>query len=230
MNKNKLSFFTLIGKIKFRLFEKIDQKTISKLRNIKLKNKDFTIISNNCFGGWVYRIYNLPYMTPTIGLFIMPEDYLKFIKNLNYYLSLELEFIDFKESRFYDYLSENVGKFGKYPIGRLDDIEIQFLHYEDEIEAREKWNRRKKRINKNNIIYKFNDQNGCKKEQIKEFCDLNSPNKLCFVSNKEYKNIDGVMYVKEFKKNNFVIDDTWFARKYINLNKFINNIVGLEKK
>lgn len=230
MKKNKLSFFTLLGKIKFRIFEKIDQKVVSKIRNKKIKNKDFTIISNNCFGGWLYRIYNLPYMTPTIGLFIMPEDYLKFVRNLNYYLSLELKFIDYKESRFCEYLSKNVHKFGQYPIGKLDDIEIQFLHYSDENEAREKWNRRKQRINMKNIIYKFNDQNGCTREDIEEFCKLDLKNKLCFVSNEKYKNIDGIIYVKEFKKNEFVIDDTWFARKYINLNRFINDIGGMEKK
>lgn len=224
INSSNLSFFTLVGKIKFRLIEKVDQKIFSKVRNKKINNKDFTIISNNCFAGWVYRIFNLEYLTPTVGLFIMPDDYLKFIENLEYYLSLEMKFISSDNSKHSKYLSEKVKKFGKYPIGLLEDVEIHFLHYENEKEALEKWNRRKKRININKIIFKFNDQNGCKREHIEKFTNMKFKNKICFVSNEEYKNIKGTIFIKEFKKNGYVVDDTWFARKYLNLKKSINEL------
>ena len=59
--------------------------TFAKKRNKKLKNKNFTIISNNCWGGMIYESYNLRKDSPTIGLFIMPKDYIKFIKNLKKY-------------------------------------------------------------------------------------------------------------------------------------------------
>ena len=45
-----------------------------------------------------------------------------------------------------------------YPIGKLgNDVEIHFLHYKSETEAQEKWNRRLKRMNFNNILFKFSD-------------------------------------------------------------------------
>ncbi len=34
---------------------------------------DFSVISNNCRGGWVYRILKTPYLSPTAGLFFMAE-------------------------------------------------------------------------------------------------------------------------------------------------------------
>lgn len=44
-----------------------------------------------------------------------------------------------------------------YPIGVLDDVEIQFLHYKTEQEATEKWSRRKQRINLNNLFITYSD-------------------------------------------------------------------------
>lgn len=153
--------------------------TFAKKRNKKLKNKNFTIISNNCWGGMIYESYNLRKDSPTIGLFIMPKDYIKFIKNLKKYLEIKLVFIKPEDSKYIDVLKSN-SKFGSYPIGKLGDIEIMFLHYKNEKEAYEKWERRKQRINFDNIIYKFNDQNGCTKSDFYEFVNLPLPNKLFF--------------------------------------------------
>ena len=46
-------------------------KLVHKENYEKLLNKKFTIISNNCWGGWVYREFAVPYQTPTIGLFFL---------------------------------------------------------------------------------------------------------------------------------------------------------------
>lgn len=211
-----------IAKVKFKLTEKIDQKLISRLRAKKLKNKDFTIISNNCFAGWVYRRYNLSYLTPTVGLFIMPKDYIKFLNNLKYYIECELKFINPNKSKYKDYISSIDERFGKYPIGILEDIEIHFLHYKDENEAKEKWNRRKQRINWDNIIVKFSEQNNCEKDDIKNFFMTPYKNKICFVAKSKSK-INEAIQVKEFEQNGYTIDDTWLATKYINFTKFLND-------
>jgi uncharacterized protein (DUF1919 family) len=43
-----------------------------------------------------------------------------------------------------------------YPIGLLGgEVEIQFLHYHSQAEAREKWTRRTARMNWNNLVVKF---------------------------------------------------------------------------
>lgn len=40
-----------------------------KSRRQRLNRCDFSIISNNCWGGSVYRYFGLPYQSPTAGLF-----------------------------------------------------------------------------------------------------------------------------------------------------------------
>lgn len=221
----KMSIRAFLGKCVFKIKDKFEPSIFKMRRNSKLKNKDFTIISNNCYAGWIYRYFNLKYCTPTVGLFIMPNDYIKFLNNLEYYIKkCKLTFIDAKDSKYIKYLSKNVDKFGDYPIGRLDDIEIHFLHYKSESEAFEKWNRRSNRINWNNIIIKFDDQNGCTLENLKSFADVKNKYKktICFIAKKEEIIDSSYIYVKEFKKDGYMIDDTWFSNKYLNLIDFLN--------
>ena len=40
------------------------RKAWANVRNKKLKNKDFTIISNNCWGGMIYEVYGLQKTSP----------------------------------------------------------------------------------------------------------------------------------------------------------------------
>ena len=72
----------VIRKICSKTTTGISEKYISRFRRKKILNIDFSIISNNCWAGWVYRRYGIEYRTPTVGLFIMPSDYIIFLKNL----------------------------------------------------------------------------------------------------------------------------------------------------
>ena len=159
------------------------------IKHRRLISSDFTIISNNCWGGTVYEAYNLQKRSPTVGLFFMADDYIKFLKFLHQYLAAELTFIDPSSSMWKEnYTVKSSPRFGKYPIGKLticigtssESIEIFFLHYGSESEAKEKWERRISRINWNKLLVKFNDQNGCTSEHIKEFDALPFKNKVCF--------------------------------------------------
>ena len=77
----KMSMNAFLSKCIFKIKEKIDLRYFKNNRQSKLKNTLFTIISNNCYAGWVYRYFNLPYYTPTVGLFIMTDDYIKLLNN-----------------------------------------------------------------------------------------------------------------------------------------------------
>ena len=66
---------------------------LGKYRNRKLLDKDITIISNNCWGGHVYRYLGIKYLSPTVGLYFFANDYVKFCEDLKYYISQELKFI-----------------------------------------------------------------------------------------------------------------------------------------
>lgn len=146
----------------------------------RLDRCDFSIISNNCWAGSVYRYFGLPYKSPTEGLYFFASDYVKFAANLNYYLDLPLEFIDARESSHYDALQMR-GETDK-PIALIDDIEIVFLHYSTAKEAAEKWYRRVDRLNWNNLFIKFSQMNGCTEEDLRKFDEIGFPNKLCFTA------------------------------------------------
>lgn len=55
-------------------------------RKKQLKSTDFTIISNNCWGGMIYESYNLPKESPTVGMFFMARDYIEFLSDLKGYV------------------------------------------------------------------------------------------------------------------------------------------------
>lgn len=156
-----------------------------KHRGRKLNNTNFTIISNNCWGGTVYEAYNLPKESPTVGMFFMAKDYIEFLSDLKGYVNGKLTFIKPEESRWKDMLQVSGDKrFGHYPVGVLSNgkntIELFFLHYHSEKEAREKWERRIKRINWDKLLVKFNDQNGCTEKELQAFLELPFRHKLFF--------------------------------------------------
>lgn len=202
-----------IKKLYFRLFGTLKAK--------RFNFTDFTIISNNCFGGIVYRDHHLPYLTPTAGLFIMPKDFIKFIYNIEYYLSKSPVEIKIEESGYFNYL-KSIDYDGV--IGKIDDVELMFLHYNDFNEAKTKWERRKKRVNFDKIIYKFNDQNNCTIEELKKFEAFPAKNKVLFTA-KKYEGIDSYV-LSQFESEGYVVDDTKAKniKSVFNIYDFINNI------
>ena len=120
------------------LYNKILHFIWSVYSRYKLKNKGISIISCNCIGGVMYHDLGLPFLSPTINLYFDPKDFLRYVKNLRYYNSLELE---------------NVTLMNDYPQGRLDDVLIHFLHYKTFDEAKICWEKRKKRICYDNIFH-----------------------------------------------------------------------------
>ena len=72
------------------------------LRNIisrkKLKNKDFTLIANNCLAGCVLHDLNQRFDTPTINLYIPFPDYITFLKDIKRFVYSEFaELPNYKE-------------------------------------------------------------------------------------------------------------------------------------
>jgi len=183
----------------------------------KNKNKNFSIISNNCWGGGVYEDLGIKYFTPTIGLFFFAPCYIKFIKDLKLYLSSELQFKNKSK-----YLSDADLS---YPIGVLRDIEIHFLHYGSEKEAKEKWDDRKKRINFDNLFISFSDRDLCTLELALEFDSLSYKNKV-FFSAKNIPEIRSIVHLKDFKNQKCIGDIytlRWSYRKAFNILTWLNS-------
>ena len=184
-----------------------------------LKDKSFTIISNNCWGGICYEYFGLAKNSPTVGCFFFANDYLKFIKSLKVYLSKPLEFISLNESSHKEWLlKKNIS----CPIGKLDDVEIFFLHYKDNFTAKEKWERRVKRINWDNLVFKFSQMNECLPSHLEDFEKSSLPGKkFMFVSNPNHKFSCGVYY-PGYEDDEEIDNDTFYWNRYIDVIKFLN--------
>lgn len=191
---------TLLRNLKSWYLFQLRKKYLATLRSIF--DKDTSIICNNCFGGRISQDLGYSYNSPTVGLYFFYPDYIRFLKNMSHYLQSPLYFRS--ESK---YLQgrENMRKaLHPYPVGYLEydgeEVEIEFLHYHSEAEAREKWNRRVGRINKDKIVILGSDNDCCTKKDIQDFLQLPYCSKY-FFSNKSYDfNSKDFIYVKEMRK------------------------------
>lgn len=114
-----------------------------------------TIISNNCSGARVTQDLRRQYQSPTVVLQILPEEYTKFCTNLKHYMDCELkEYTDFSETH-HKQMVKLLGQEPYFPCGIVDDIAILFQHYETFEEAKEKWERRKARMDYDHLVYFF---------------------------------------------------------------------------
>lgn len=216
-------------RVKFR--NKVYIPLTCKERGRTLKNADFTIISNNCWGGTVYEAYHLQKQSPTVGMFFMAEDYIAFLSDLKKYIYSDLTFIRPEESRWRDVpLVAEDKRFRSYPIGVLSNgektIELFFLHYRTEQEAREKWERRVKRINWDKMLIKFNDQNGCTEKNLADFCRLPFKNKIFFTCREwETKDQAIVRIAQPIQTNSILGSYEPFERtKVVNITEILNSL------
>lgn len=147
----------------------------------------------------------IQYNSPTLGLYICYPDYIEFLSNLRFYLTeAKISFVDKSK---YSICNERRKKWHHwYPIGLLDGkVEIQFLHYHSETEAAEKWYRRSKRINWNNLIIIGMEQNMCTIQDIYNFDKLPYKQKF-FFSTKSIPQIHSNFYIPEFEEKGEVGD------------------------
>ena len=157
------------------------------LRNINnLENDNFTIICSNCTAGIIYHNLGKKFCTPTINLYFEAKDFIKFCKNINYYLSLELKEVSSKET---------------YPIALLGDLKLFGVHYKNFTEMKNKWNERKKRINKDNMFFMMTERDGCTYDDLIEYDSLDFCNKVVF-THKAYENIKCSQYIKGTNNKN----------------------------
>lgn len=177
-------------------------------------NKDVCILCNNCSAGFIYQHFGLTYNTPTVGLFFTTEDFVKLCKNPKHYFSLEIEFIDPNNSKNYNILKDT-NKFSKYPVGKIDDIEIYFMHYASNEEAAEKWYRRIKRISYENMFFLLTENEFATEELIKDFCEISPKRAICLAFNKyPFENSIFVKQVSEMKEK------SWLPKFIINSNNW----------
>ena len=168
--------------------------------------KDITLFSNNCLGGVIQHELGMRFNSPTVNLSFYSLDFFDFAEHIEYYLSIPLVEADNPK-----YLPAEYDKI-KYPImklsgnGEYPDLELHFLHYHSVHEAIETWNRRKARINWDNIylLWTFSFGN-YSQELYKRFEKIPVENKIAFVNHKvDEKEFPHLFYIKGFEKQDSI--------------------------
>ncbi len=149
------------------------------IKRKRLKNLNFSLISNNCIGGVIYHDLGQQFKSPTINLLIKPDDYLVFLENLEESLSTDIiEDVDSQES---------------YPVGIIrlkcgKDVFVHFMHYDSFDNAYKKWIERVKRVDFDNLYILFEMGFSTSEEYIRNFLSLPFKHKAAIVNKKNLKN------------------------------------------
>lgn len=184
--------FSWVMMLPDRFYGRMQRKRRDKLAvemKAKLQTKDFTVLSQNCIGGVFYHDMGLQFTSPTINLYLTGKDFVAFVLNLDYYLSLKLRMTWGEEC----------------PIGYLDDIAIYFMHYRTCQEAESAWERRKKRINREKIVVLCTDMEDFTDEVYVRWRQIPYP-KVLFTAKRRYANDLGTVFFSEYEKNGKVPD------------------------
>lgn len=137
------------------------------LRRRRLTNTTPTIISSDCFGGVVSHDLGLQFRSPTVNLCFTHEDFIVFVRDLPGFLNAEL--------------TNAPDPAVAYPVGALEyggrTVHVRFMHYQSFEQAKEKWNRRRQRVDYSNL-YIIQTVPAATVEKLRAFDALPYPNKL----------------------------------------------------
>lgn len=176
MNSIKLKLLDLRSRLQIKRY----------LKNLDVS--DVSIISMSSIGGIVYHYCKRKFLSPTVNLFFTPGDFIKFVNNLEHYLSLTP--------------TVYMGK--QYTIGKLGDITVFFMHYDSCESALSKWEERKTRINFDKIFVIVVERNGFTEEDFENFKKLEMP-KLLFTKTEKFK-CDDSLYMSKYKNEDYLPD------------------------
>ena len=199
---------------KFRsAVNKLQRKSINHQLKSRLHNHGMTVISANCIGAFILHDLNEPFHSPFVNLYLSPKDFIRYLQNIPFYQQQELVF-------------EATEK--PYPVGKLADIEIHFMHYHSEQEAKEKWQTRSARMNLDNLFIMMTDKDGAQGiayEDLVAFDKLPFKNKVVF-THKPYPELSSTFYIKGFEDQNQVGDlftfSGWNGMKYYDQFDYVN--------
>jgi len=151
-----------------------------------LRGREFSLISSNCIGGRLYGLAGEMYLSPTVGLWFMPADFIEFVGNLSAYLEKPLQ-----------YDAEATLQVG-YPVGRLGQLRLFFQHYPSFDFARAKWVQRSKRVNLAKVVAIFTDRDGASEQDAVAFDRLLIKRKIMLCA-RAYQNVKSAVCVSQFK-------------------------------
>ena len=175
-----------------KAYREVLRKPINKINRSRLRNRNPSIIANNCNGGVICHDLGLRFNSPTVNLYIPFPDYIRFCENLNHYLLLP------KSS-----MERGLEVPEGCPVGMLEDIRLIFLHYSSFEQARDKWFDSAKRVNMNNLYFMLTQRDGCTDDDVRIFGSLPYEHKVAFTE-RPIPDVSCAFYIPEFVKDGAV--------------------------
>lgn len=154
---------TLLQEIRGRIAKRTTGALLRLRMRRFLHGSRVSFISSNCIGGRLSDLANEPYLSPTVGMFFRPTDFLAFASDLPRYLAAE-PLPDEAET-------EKLG----FPVGDLIGLKLLFMHYRSFEEAREKWMKRARLVDLARVVLVFCDRGGASEEDLTRFDGLAHP-------------------------------------------------------
>lgn len=190
------------NKLTYRINRFIRFKFITPRYKKRLRNRDISILCNNCTGGFVLHDLGIRFNSPTINMFFHGLDFFDFVEHFEYYIQQPL--IENKNPNYGSITTT-------YPVAILNggekyrNLELHFLHYSSFEEAKDKWNKRKERLNMNGdnlyLIWSFV---GMEKDEklYQRAQNLPVKNKVIFVNHPvDIEKYPSFFYIKGFENN-----------------------------
>ena len=157
-----------------------------RLHMLRLRNRDFTIISNDCCASLIYTNLRMQKDTPTCDMTIGTYNYINFCRHLKEYLTLPVDEPTEEDKKKYPGCNVPIGILHGEPLG-LRDVGLVFTHYQTLEEAREKWYRRRERVHYDNLFFILDCGTVNNEKILDAFEKLPYPNKVIFTDLKDKK-------------------------------------------
>ena len=176
--------------IRFNLrINRFFRKAINKANRKRLINKEFSLLCNNCNGGIISHDLGLQFRAPTVNMFFYSDHFLRFCESFEYYIAQPL--IPCENPRHKPEI--------EYPVCNLGDLELHFLHYSSFEQAKEKWDARTARLNRENIFVMWTFFGGTDEQTMARFDQLPFKNKVAFTE-KPFPQYKSACYIRGFEE------------------------------
>lgn len=189
---------------------------------IKLRKNPPTILANNCFGRYTYFSLGIPFYSPFVNITLNAREHIKLLENPRHFIENgRLVFAGMRDLKTRDLNSgqglsqplqnsENESQTKLIPTAYLetdtDRVLIYCNHYSTFEDFEKVWNRRKKRINYDNIIGVLTTESS---EYLERFSRLSYP-KLCFLRDDQIGNL--VIDAPEFEQGIVRVNYSMFVK------------------
>lgn len=195
------SFVRRISSVTRTVIKKRTKNYYRRYYSKKYHGGEYTLLSSNCIGGIINNRVGQPQNSPTFNLWISQSEFITFVLDLRHYLQQDLRFIDTTFN---------------YPVAMLDDIHIYFSHYQSCKQAKEEWDKRKKRIIWDNIyIILYEDK--VTREELLQLSRVECKKLIVLTEHKDNLDLPFMYYIERDKHgredNNVFLDTDFLGRR-----------------